>query len=244
LTQKQPPVPEWIAGAVNTQSGVYKSPCCNDNVVLHAGEKFPSCNKHPNLPTRWRLRWLIPNSIPSGDKIPKHGFEVGDRVEIIGEIAKYYGSTIGIIAAVGQSQVPVMKDFHVKLTDGSRVRFFDFQLRVPPPTMAGLLSDNWRSPSLSGLRGGAESRHLLFATRDFDIHLKLGRSDEKKTVLGQLTPVPRISLVSLLIGQQQKETTTMDLTGQFKLHQVGGGDGAVEIFIPDQRIICEFPAGV
>ncbi len=241
MTDKEPLVPEWIAGAVNAQSGVYKSHCCGDRIVLDAVEKFPSCNKHPNLPTRWRL---IPTGILSSGKIPKHGFQVGDRVEVIGTIAKYYVSTIGIVTALGQSQVPVMKDFHVELTDGTLARFFDFQLRVPPPTMAGLLFDNWRSPSLSGLRGAAEDRHLLFVMCDFDIHLKLGRSDEKKTVLGQVTPVPRISLVSLLIGQQQKETTTTDLTGAFKLPEIGWGDVAVEIFVPGQRIICEFPAGV
>ena len=240
LTEKEP-FPGSIAGSINTQSGVYKSHCCGDRVVLHAGEKFPGCHKHPNLPTRWRL---ISTSILSGDKIPKHGFEAGARVEVIGEIARFYTSTIGIITTVGQSQVPLMKGYQVKLTDGTLVRFFDFQLRVPPPTMAGLLSDNWRSPSLSGLRGPAEGRHLLFVTRDFDIHLKLARTDEKKTAFGEVTPVPRIGLVSLLIGQQQKETTTTDLTGDFKLHEVDGREVAVEIFVPGQRIICEFPVGV
>jgi hypothetical protein len=35
--------------------GTYKTDCCEIELVVAAGAKFPRCSKHPDKPTEWRL---------------------------------------------------------------------------------------------------------------------------------------------------------------------------------------------
>jgi hypothetical protein len=42
-------------GEICNQLGTYKSSCCDAELVVAAGAKFPRCSKHPDKPTEWRL---------------------------------------------------------------------------------------------------------------------------------------------------------------------------------------------
>jgi len=42
------------SGEKNTQSGVYQSVCCELEIVIAAGSKFPSCPNHPQTITEWQ----------------------------------------------------------------------------------------------------------------------------------------------------------------------------------------------
>jgi hypothetical protein len=41
-------------GEVNTELGVYRSLCCDVEVVIKKGNPFPDCPNHRNLPTVWK----------------------------------------------------------------------------------------------------------------------------------------------------------------------------------------------
>jgi hypothetical protein len=41
-------------GVINKKFGVYKSLCCDSEIVIGEGLTFPDCPKHPNLPTKWK----------------------------------------------------------------------------------------------------------------------------------------------------------------------------------------------
>ena len=42
-------------GDVNSRFGVYKSVCCEYEIVITEGATFPDCPRHPKLTTKWKL---------------------------------------------------------------------------------------------------------------------------------------------------------------------------------------------
>jgi hypothetical protein len=42
-------------GEINIKLGVYKSVCCDAEIVVAEGVAFPDCPNHRRLPTLWRL---------------------------------------------------------------------------------------------------------------------------------------------------------------------------------------------
>jgi len=44
-----------LAGETCTKLGTYKNTCCDVELVIAGGAKFPGCVKHPDQPTEWRL---------------------------------------------------------------------------------------------------------------------------------------------------------------------------------------------
>lgn len=41
-------------GDVNRKLGVYRSVCCDAEIVLDEGSVFPDCPNHPKLTTEWK----------------------------------------------------------------------------------------------------------------------------------------------------------------------------------------------
>ena len=41
-------------GEINKRFGVYRSVCCEAEIVITEGASFPDCPKHPRLPTKWK----------------------------------------------------------------------------------------------------------------------------------------------------------------------------------------------
>ena len=48
-------------GEINSEFGVYKTLCCDVEIVITQGATFPDCPNHANLSTVWKL-------ISSGEK--------------------------------------------------------------------------------------------------------------------------------------------------------------------------------
>jgi len=169
-------------------------------------------------------------------------FKVGDRVEIVGDIARYYKSKIGLITEAEQRSVSVIKEFAVKLADGARGTFFDFQLAIPPARIARNEFDSSSSPN-PGMRGVTSDRQLRFLTSDFDIHLSVTRANDHHLVMGQIDSREKRSqlvLVSLILAGEAHATTTTNLEGEFRLHDVPSGDITIEMFMPAERILSSF----
>ena len=41
-------------GELSEKSGVYKTLCCDAEIVISVGVAFPDCPNHANLPTKWK----------------------------------------------------------------------------------------------------------------------------------------------------------------------------------------------
>jgi hypothetical protein len=41
-------------GEINDAFGVYKTLCCEAEIVIDVGVAFPDCPNHKNLPTEWK----------------------------------------------------------------------------------------------------------------------------------------------------------------------------------------------
>ena len=167
--------------------------------------------------------------------------EIGDRVEIVGDIRDQLPSSIGIITATeGTFSLP---KFRVRLADGTESVFWDSQLQVPPVMYADMIYDTHVSPVPPALRGSICEHQMRFISREFDIHLKLTRSDERTTLHGQLSAngvAPKSSLVTLLFKSGPLARTVADSYGEFRLEQIPSGDAMLEILVPSRRIIAAF----
>jgi len=42
-------------GDINEKFGIYKSVCCDAEIVIAEGKKFPECPRHPNRTTEWTI---------------------------------------------------------------------------------------------------------------------------------------------------------------------------------------------
>jgi hypothetical protein len=43
-----------VNGELNETFGVYRSLCCDAEIVVGVGVPFPDCPNHKNLPTEWK----------------------------------------------------------------------------------------------------------------------------------------------------------------------------------------------
>jgi hypothetical protein len=56
-------------GELSKSFGVYKTLCCDAEIVIGMGVPFPDCPNHKNLPTQWKA---LPNEDPTA-YTPKPG---------------------------------------------------------------------------------------------------------------------------------------------------------------------------
>ena len=167
-------------------------------------------------------------------------FRLGDRVQLVGDIARFYACIVGVVISDGAYPASVLNQYRVRLADGKEGTFFDFQLETPPANIARVIFDTLVTPKQSGIRGLTPGRHVHLAVRDVDIHLKITGST-KKTILGQVTAgktTMKKALVTLLIQNHTIATTSTDESGEFTLQDVAPGDVVIEVFIPSRRILA------
>ena len=170
---------------------------------------------------------------------------LGDRVEVVGEIANQFQSKIGVITAAEES-VECGGKFTVRLADGREAVFRDSQLQILPVVFGDMILDTHVSPVPSGMRGGTGAtsmRHMRFISREFDIHLKFVGSGERESLLGQITAnevAPQTSLVTLLFNHQPFASTTTGTLGEFDFELVPCGNAMLEILMPSRRIVAPF----
>ncbi len=166
--------------------------------------------------------------------------EIGDRVEIVGEIAGQFRSKIGVVTTT--REVSPRRKFTVRLADGTESDFWDFQLQIPPIIFADMIVDTDVS-LVPGLGGSTFTHQMRFISREFDIHLNLTESGNEKSLYGQLTAngiAPESSLITLQFQGEQCVTTATDSCGVFEVHQVPSGNAVLEILVPSRRIVVTF----
>jgi hypothetical protein len=57
-------------GELNKTFGVYRTLCCDAEIVIGAGVPFPDCPNHKKLPTEWKS---LANVDPTRHKLNKAG---------------------------------------------------------------------------------------------------------------------------------------------------------------------------
>ena len=166
-------------------------------------------------------------------------FKIGDRVELVGDIARFYKCIVGVIAKVGADTGAILNQYTVLLADGTITSFFDFQLQTLPAVVAHVVFDSAISAKSAGIRGTSAVRQVRLLARDVHIHLRVSGSGTK-TIVGQVagaTTRLRQGLVFLLDGDEILDSTSSEPSGEFTLHEVPAGQMTFEIFIPSRRII-------
>jgi hypothetical protein len=167
-------------------------------------------------------------------------FRLGDRVQLVGDIARFYTCIVGVIISNDDYPASVLNQYKVRLANGTEGLFFDFQLHTPPVNIARVIFDSLLTPKSSGTRGEGSGRHVHLVGRDIDIHFKI-TGITYKTLLGQVTAgtaVIRQALVTLVVQNEVVATATTDDSGEFTLRDVLTGDVSVEVFVPTRRILA------
>ena len=169
---------------------------------------------------------------------------IGDRVEVMTDIANRYHSSIGIITDADQHAVSQLKEFAVRLADGTETTFSGFQLKVPPTITATRILDEPVSRSLRRM-GGRADRHLLFTADEYEVHLKVVSCEKNRELLGQLssgTTIWQHALVTLLVRDKPHKTMITDKFGEFIFQQVPHGNVDLEFVLPSRRVVATIDA--
>jgi hypothetical protein len=166
-------------------------------------------------------------------------FKIGDRVELVGDIAQFYTCIVGVIAKAVAHPGAILNQYTVLLADGIIASFFDFQLQTPPAVVAHVMFDSAISSKSVGIRGPSAVRQVRLFARDLHIQLRISGS-ASKTIVGQVAGATRRlqqGLVVVLSGDEILDSTSSDASGKFTLYEVPAGKMRMEIFIPSRRII-------
>jgi len=167
-------------------------------------------------------------------------FKLGDRVQLVGDIARYYACLVGAVVKEGTYPSAVLNQYTVRLADGTVAAFFDFQLETPPARAAQIIFDSAAPHKTSGTRGAAPGRNVRLLAQGIDIHLKIS-GGTKKTIAGQVIAgrsAMQNALVTVFLGDQTVCSTSTDDTGEFTLSDVPAGDIKIEVLIPSRRIVA------
>src|SRR5438034_11787964 len=121
-------------------------------------------------------------------------FRVGDRVQLTGDIARFYACIIGVIIQDGEYPASVLSQYKVRLADGTVAVFFDFQLLSPPAIRAYISFDSAVTRKDTGTRGTPNGRHVYLVAASVEIHVKITGA-HSKSIIGQVTsgktPTPK-----------------------------------------------------
>jgi hypothetical protein len=167
-------------------------------------------------------------------------FRVGDRVQLVGDIARFYACIIGVVIQDGTYPASVLNQYKVQLADGTVGVFFDFQLQTPPALHAHVIFDSTVSKKNTGTRGATSGRHVQMASRDVELHFKI-TDGAKRSIFGQVTAgaVPlRTALVTLLVNAQTVDSKATDDAGEFELSNVPEGEVTIEVLAPGRRVLA------
>jgi hypothetical protein len=157
-------------------------------------------------------------------------FEYGDRVQVIGDIARFYKCVVGAVIADERDAVSEMNQYKVRLADGSESDFFDFQLQSPAVMTGRLIEDSGQT---------AAGRELRFSARNIYIHLEIKGSAEKSVVgvvkIGS-TVLPN-ALVTAWNPDRISAPAVSNNDGEFTFQDVAPGEIRIEVFVPTSRIL-------
>jgi hypothetical protein len=166
-------------------------------------------------------------------------FEIGDRVEILGENVTDFGSRMGVVTAIRTDSFRTY--FKVRLASGAELVFNGSELEIPPTIFADMIFDS--HVSAAGSPDSASEHRMRFVCREFDIYVKLMGFNKDKSLSGRIFAndvTPELSLITLLFDSAPFVTTATDTHGKFRLDQIPSGKATLEIMVPSYRIVATF----
>jgi hypothetical protein len=197
---------------------------------------------HTGPSISWRLRRSLEINTPA---MPR--FKLGDRVQLAGDIARFYTCVIGVVVDGQHDQTSVLVHYRVRLADQTVGTFFDFQLQSPPIVRASVVYDG-PEPRVPPVLNDKKTRHPVEARRislvggELAIHLKI-TGNSKKAITGKVNaannPVTA-ALVTILVQDRPVQTTPTNNRGEFDIHDLSGGDVIFEIFVSGRRVTAYF----
>src|SRR5262245_48122638 len=129
-------------------------------------------------------------------------FKPGDRVQLTGEVAQFYGCVIGVVSELNTNYSRVLVQCVVRLADGTASQFFDFQLQPLTPVWGRIVLDN-QDP---------EGRLLRLVAADVNIQVKIAGVLSKSILVQVLSgeAAASLALVTLLKDDQPIFTKSTD----------------------------------
>jgi hypothetical protein len=108
---------------------------------------------------------------------------------------------------------------------------------------ARLVFDSAAQPEMVGIRGVADSQHILLQTDEVEVYLRI--SCAPRTILGQLVRSDGDFVIGarmeLIHGGAPVDVTMTDTLGEFRLNTVPEGDLRLQAEIPSEcRLIADF----
>src|SRR5215510_7183890 len=104
-------------------------------------------------------------------------FNIGSRVQLAGEIARFYKCGIGTVIETDLDSRAVLAQYRVRLADNTISTFFDFQLQSPPILRAQIVLD-------TSFSGESDTRRVHLVYAGIEIRLKISGT---RTVSGEVT---------------------------------------------------------
>jgi hypothetical protein len=166
-------------------------------------------------------------------------FNPGDRVQLTGDISRFYNCVIGVVLDCGVSSSSVLKTYLVRLADKTVGIFFDFQLHTPPLVPAQVVFDSRKPNKQSPTRGTVDARHIVAAAGEVEVHVRIAGT-WVWSIIGQAS-VSRIAtnaIGTLLVDQRIMVSEPANEEGEFRFTDVPASPITLEVFVPDQRIVA------
>jgi hypothetical protein len=170
-------------------------------------------------------------------------FKTGDRVQLIGDIARFYKCVIGVVLDSEENPSAILKTYLVRLADQTVHMFFDFQLNIPPLITAQVVFDSQRPTKQLATRGTIDARHIVAAAGEVEVHIRIAGT-MVWSIIGQATvgKVASAAIGTLLVDQQVMASEPADEDGEFKFRDVPASPIALEILVPGRRIVAALAA--
>ena len=166
-------------------------------------------------------------------------FKVGDRVQLTGEIARFYPSVIGIVKDRGKDQSSVLVQYDVRLADETVAKFFDFQLQTPPVVRGRIVYDEPILKKSTAHAVASEGREIRLIGADVEVHLEIcgafRKSITEHVSVGKVAMTD--ALVTVLVHEQPIATKRTDGRGDVEFHGAPSGDVTIETLVPGKRIV-------
>jgi hypothetical protein len=166
-------------------------------------------------------------------------FKPGDRVQLIGDISRFYKCVIGVVLDCGESSSSLLKTYLVRLADKTVDMFFDFQLHTPPLVPAEVVFDSRKPDKQLATRGTVGARHIVAAAGEVQVHVRINGTFAW-SIIGQAS-VGRMAtsaIGTLLVDKRIMASEPANEEGEFRFRDVPAGQLTLEVFVPGQRIVA------
>jgi hypothetical protein len=152
-------------------------------------------------------------------------FNIGDRVQLAGDIAQFYACVVGVVADSEKDSSSALTQYQVRLADETVGTFFDFQLQSPP-AVRGQIVD-------------AAGRDIRIVAAGVEVRINMSNGPDR-SLTGHVT-IPKAAtcrgLVSLLVDGTAVVTKATSDSGGFEFQDAPAGGLSLETVVAGKRIV-------